>query len=64
MNKVERIKIPRWIYILVWAWCVLFAPASILAPLIYFFVLMCKRLEGDWCFVYTNRFIEWLRKEI
>ena len=60
----KKLVLPRWIYILIWLFCLLLAPLSIIATIAvgYFIAAACS--EGDARFVYTNRFIEWLKKEV
>ena len=61
---VERIALPRWIYVLIWLFCTLLAPLSIIAP-IAVGVFLGRLCSDEYCkFIYTNRLIEWLKKEV
>lgn len=60
----EKIVLPRWKFILIWIVCILLAPIAIIAPIAVgsFIAAVCS--DGGARFVYTNRFIEWLKKEV
>lgn len=60
----KKVVLPRWIYILIWLFCILLAPVSIIAPIFvgYFIAAACS--DGEVHFIYTNKFIEWLKKEV
>ena len=60
----KKVVLPRWFYILIWLFCILLAPMSIIAPIVvvYFIAAACR--YGEVHFIYTNKFIEWLKKEV
>ena len=60
----KKIALPRWQYALIWAFCILLAPVAIVAPIAVGIAIGVACSEGDARFVYTNRFIEWLKKEV
>lgn len=60
--KKKRVKMRRGAYILLWAYCILLAPISWLAPI--FFGIMIYDDDSDCSFIYTNRFIEWCKEEV
>jgi hypothetical protein len=60
----EKIVLPRWHYVLIWTICILLAPLAILIPIAIGKWLSDMCGEGDVRFVYTNKFIEWLKKEV
>lgn len=61
---VHKLKKPRWFYIMLWMVCLLLAPASFVASVAMGICIKVKESENEWKFVYTNRFIEWLKKEV
>ena len=60
----QKAKLPRWLYILIWLFCILLAPVAIIAPIVVGIVIVVACSEDSAHFVYTNRFIEWLKKEV
>ena len=60
----KKVALPRWVYILIWLFCILLAPLSIVVPIVVFALIAADSSEGEVRFVYTNRFIEWLKKEV
>ena len=56
--------ISRWKYILIWMVCILFAPVAIIVPIVVGIIIGIACSEGEVHFVYTNRLIEWLKKEV
>ena len=61
---VHKLKMPRWIYFIIWTFCILLAPISFMATLIMAKVITGRVNDKDWKFIYTNKFIEWLKKEV
>ena len=60
----KKVVLPRWKFILIWMVCILLAPVAIIAPIIVGVIIGIACSDGDARFVYTNRFIEWLKKEV
>lgn len=60
----KKVVLPRWIYILIWLFCILLAPLAIVAPIVVGVVIGIACSEGEARFIYTNRLIEWLKKEV
>ena len=60
----EKVVLPRWQYVLIWLVCLLLAPVSIIAPIVVGIIISDSCSDGDARFIYTNRFIEWLKKEV
>ena len=60
----KKVVLPRWIYILIWLFCILLAPLAIVAPIVVGVVIGIACREGEARFIYTNRLIEWLKKEV
>jgi hypothetical protein len=60
----QKAKLPRWLYILIWLFCILTAPMAIIAPIVVGIVIVVACSEDSAHFVYTNKFIEWLKKEV
>ena len=60
----KKVTLPRWYYILLWGFCILLAPVAIVAPIVAGFAIGISQSDGAVRFVYTNRFIEWLKKEV
>lgn len=60
----QKAKLPRWLYILIWLFCFLLAPVAIIAPIAVGTIISVACNEDSAHFVYTNRFIEWLKKEV
>ena len=60
----KKVVLPRWIYILIWLFCILLAPLAIVAPITMGVCISGFCSDGDAHFIYTNRFIEWLKKEV
>ena len=60
----KKVVLPRWMFILIWMVCILLAPVAIVAPIAVGIAIEVARSDGDARFVYTNRFIEWLKKEV
>lgn len=60
----KKVVFSRWKYILIWMVCILFAPVAIIVPIIVGVIIGVACSDGDARFVYTNRFIEWLKKEV
>lgn len=60
----NKVILPRWNYILLWVFCILLAPVSIIAPIVVGVAIGVYHSDGAVRFVYTNRFIEWLKKEV
>lgn len=60
----KKTALPRWQYALIWAFCILLAPVAIVAPIAVGIAIEVARSDGDARFVYTNKFIEWLKKEV
>lgn len=60
----KKMTIPRWLYILTWVFCILLAPLAIIVPILYIVAIreICDTKSG--CFIYTNKFVEWLKKEV
>ena len=61
---VYKLKMPRWIYFVIWAFCILLPPVSFVATLIMAMVIIGMEESGHFKFICTNRFIEWLNKEV
>ena len=60
--KKKRVKMCRGAYILLWAYCILLAPVSWLAPA--FFGITIYDDDVGYSFICTNRFIEWCKEEV
>ena len=60
----KKVVLPRWIYVVIWLVSLLIAPVSIIAPIVVGVIIAAACSEGDARFVYTNKFIEWLKKEV
>ena len=60
----EKVVLPRWKFILIWMVCILLAPVAIIVPIVVGIIIGIACSEGEAHFVYTNRFIEWLKKEV
>ena len=60
----KKVVLPRWQYVLIWTFCVLLAPLAIVAPIVVGFFIGIACREGEARFIYTNRLIEWLKKEV
>lgn len=60
----KKVVLPRWIYILIWLLCILLAPVSIIAPIVVGSFIYTACSDGKLHFIYTNKFIEWLKKEV
>lgn len=60
----KKVALPRWVYILIWLFCILLAPLSIVVPIVVGSFIAAACCEDDARFVYTNRIIEWLKKEV
>lgn len=60
----KKVVLPRWIYILIWLFCILLAPIAIIAPIVVGVIISIACSDGCARFVYTNRLIEWLKKEV
>ena len=60
----KKVVLPRWIYVVIWLVSLLIAPVSIIAPIVVGSFIAAACSEGDARFVYTNKFIEWLKKEV
>ena len=57
----EKVKMPRYFYFCLWLFCTLLAPLAWLALM---FVLFMVREDSDMEFIYTNKFLEWLKQEV
>ena len=60
----EKIVLPRWNYVLIWLFCILFAPLAIVVPIITGVRIYGFCSDGDARFICTNRLIEWLKEEV
>jgi hypothetical protein len=60
----KKLVLPRWKFILIWIVCILLAPIAIIAPIVVGVVIGIACSEGEARFIYTNRLIEWLKKEV
>lgn len=60
----EKMVLPRWVYVLIWAFCILLAPLSFVAPISIGISIGMLCTDGDAKFIYTNGVIEWLKKEV
>ena len=60
----KKAVLPRWIYILIWLFCILLAPFAIVSPIAVGVCISMSCSDGDARFIYTNRLIEWLKKEV
>lgn len=60
----KKVTIPRWHYALIWAICILLAPFAVFVPIAVGKWLSDMSSGGEARFVYTNKFIEWLKKEV
>lgn len=60
----KKVVVSRWMYILIWMVCILLAPLSVVAPIVVGIIIGAACSDGEARFVYTNRFIEWLKEEV
>ena len=60
----KKVVFPRYLYVLTWTFCVLFAPLAIVAPIVVGGAIGIDCSKGEARFIYTNRLIEWLKKEV
>ena len=60
----EKMVLPRWVYVLIWSFCILLAPLSFVAPISIGIFIRMLCTDGDAKFIYTNCVIEWLKKEV
>lgn len=60
----KKLVLPRWIYNLIWMVCILLAPVAIIVPIIVGVIIGIACSDDGARFVYTNRIIEWLKKEV
>lgn len=60
----EKVVLPRWMYVIIWLVSLLLAPLAIVAPIVVGIIIGVACSDGDARFVYTNRLIEWLKKEV
>lgn len=60
----KKVVVSRWKYILIWMVCILLAPVAIAAPIIVGVIIADACSDGKVHFIYMNKFIEWLKKEV
>lgn len=60
----KKVTIPRWVYVIIWLFSLLLAPVSIIAPIVVGSFIADACSKGEVHFIYTNKFIEWLKKEV
>ena len=60
----KKLVLPRWKFILIWMVCILLCQIAIIVPIIVGVIIVIAYSEGNARFVYTNRLIEWLKKEV
>lgn len=60
----KKLVLPRWKFILIWMVCILFSQIAIIVPIVGGVIIVIACSEGNARFVYTNRLVEWLKKEV
>lgn len=60
----EKLQLPRWVYILIWVFCIILSPIAFIAPIVVgsYLIIKCD-LEG-WKFIYNNKVIGWLTRKV
>lgn len=60
----KRLQLPRWAYILLWAFCVGLCPLAIVAPITVGFFLFMNTHDDDWVFIHNNKILSWFTKKV
>lgn len=60
----KRLQLPRWVYILLWVFCLGLFPVAVIVPIVLGAFLLMKGDTEGWKFIHSNKFISWFTKKV